>query len=277
MYPGPPIAHAFDEAPGQIRVMPPLGYPPLLLSPDSPEPENLRMLRERFDDVENLITLHGTFQLDKGSAKALLQTAMARPELQGRQLHHVVAHNSVRWWATETIGGAIDETTKRGPVMFDEKAVPLMQMGPTFFAYHASRLPALHHSAARRLLPLLQQADGASYIFVNGGSGRNRSPMDQVNTHAIWGLAEALRQELRESPVRVEELRVTLEHNRLQKERELDPRSSPLSHDIGDICAGIAANAKGWGQHPDHHPMANNSDILMLKAQYPTEPIYDID
>ncbi|CAK0801225.1 unnamed protein product, partial [Prorocentrum cordatum] len=106
------------------------------------------------------------------------------------------------------IGGATDETTKTGRVTLDDKAVPLMQMGPTFFAYHASRLPALHHAAARGLLPLLQNADGASYIFVNGGSGRNRSPM-RVNTHSIWGLAEALRQELRSSPVRVEELRVT--------------------------------------------------------------------
>mmetsp|Transcript_46534 Transcript_46534/g.85266 ORF Transcript_46534/g.85266 Transcript_46534/m.85266 type:complete len:303 (-) Transcript_46534:36-944(-) len=213
----------------------------------------------------NLITLQGTLYPE--GVDTLLKTALEHPELDGRPIKHVVAHNGVRWWAT---GGDSDEDTLRDTTA----SMKLLNTDTTSFASYGMRLPTLHHSAARSLMPVLQRVEGASYTFVTGGAGQRRGPIDQVNTQCIWGFIEALREELRDSPVTIQEIRVSLEINRLAKERELDPRPTPLSHDIGDICAGMAMNFKGWRPPPTFHRISNHQDILYLKARYPTHEIF---
>jgi len=210
-----------------------------------------------------LVTLQGTMQPE--GVEMLVQSALEHPELRGRRIEHVVAHNGVRWWAKDDT----DETS----LMSQTRSMKLLKMGTTTFASHGMRLPVLHHAAAQQLLPLLLQVSGASYTFVTGGSGVRRNPIDQVNTQSVWGFVEALREELHDSPVRVEELRVSLAINRLAKERELDPRPTPLSHDIGEICAGIAMNLKGWRPPPTYHSLSNHQDILYLKAKYPSNEV----
>eukprot|EP00971_Amphidinium_carterae_P142463 2821887-Amphidinium_carterae.2 len=67
----------------------------------SRKPEKLASIEKHLGYPTNLITLEGTM-LPEG-IDALLQRALGHPELNGRLIKHVVAHNGVRWWAT---GGA---------------------------------------------------------------------------------------------------------------------------------------------------------------------------
>ena len=98
----------------------------------------------------------------------------------------------------------------------------------------------MQFAAARLLVPRLQQVEGASYTFVTGGAGESaRSAMGQINAQAVWGLAAAMRSEA--PTLKVAEVRVGLKFNRSVEERREEPRDTPLSHDIGTICAGLAA------------------------------------
>lgn len=58
-----------------------------------------------------------------------------------------------------------------------------------------------------------------------------------------------------------------LKFNRKREERLADPRATPLSHDLGAICAGIAASAER-GQRPPH-PLSSQEDADFLKARFP--------
>ncbi|CAK0841761.1 unnamed protein product, partial [Prorocentrum cordatum] len=268
--------------------------------------QTLAQVRERFGDPENLVTVLGTMQPE--GAALLVQEVLGLPELRGRQLNHVVAHTSVRWWAKgdgssdDPLGDSSSDELQLRRVV---EKLPLMSMSTRTFMCHSSRLACMHHAAAAALVPHLQKVPGASYTFVNGGHSQRRLAIDQVNVHSVWGLAAALREELWENPVRVEvaswttrepmrrvhmlalrcfcaqqagrsvlELQLNLEIDRLAKPRELDPRPTPLSHDIGTICAGMAANAKGW-RHGGLHELNSNWDILMMKTRYPSEEVYD--
>mmetsp|Transcript_64928 Transcript_64928/g.120850 ORF Transcript_64928/g.120850 Transcript_64928/m.120850 type:complete len:313 (-) Transcript_64928:105-1043(-) len=232
----------------------------------SRKPEKLAKIEGELGYPPGLITLEGTM-LPEG-IETLVKRVIEHPELNGRPIRHVVAHNGVRWWAT---GGDHDETS----LMSTTNSMALLNMDTTMFSSYGMRLPSLHHSAAQHLMPLLMKVPDASYTFVTGGAGLRRGPIDQVNTQCIWGLIEALREELRGCPVTLQELRVSLEINRLAKERELDPRPTPLSHDIGDICAGMALNVKGWRPPTTYYPITNHQDILYLKAKYPTHEVYN--
>jgi len=222
--------------------------------------ERLDRLTDDLGRPERLITVGGTMQPE--GAEMLVKSTIELPQLAGKTISHVIAHNAVRWWAA----AETDETT----IMQSTQSMSLMKMGPMTFAYHAARLPALHHAAAQQLLPLLPLSSSSSYTFVTGGAGIARSPLDQVNTHGVWGLADALREELHDQPIRVGELRVKLRYDRLAAEKALDPRSSPLSHDIGVICAGMAANT---GNPIGYHAIEHNSDIPKLKEEFPVAQV----
>jgi len=83
-------------------------------------------------------------------------------------------------------------------------------------------------------------------------------------------------EEFKGSPVRVEELRVTLQLDRLAREKELDPRPTPLSYEIGEICAGIAINTVGWPANLLFQAVNSYDHILMLKTRYPYVPVLQI-
>ena len=116
----------------------------------------------------------------------------------------------------------------------------------------SSQLGSMHFAAAQLLMPLLGNESSSSYTFVTSTANSawgTRSSLAQINTHGVIGLAAAMRSEAEASKwgVRVGELRLgdELEMNRPKAEREAAPRSSPLSHDIGAVVAGIAAKGKG--------------------------------
>mmetsp|Transcript_94402 Transcript_94402/g.281758 ORF Transcript_94402/g.281758 Transcript_94402/m.281758 type:complete len:289 (+) Transcript_94402:109-975(+) len=232
-------------------------------------PKTLSQMEEDLNYPAGLITLRGSMNQHHDGLRPLLEQALEMPQLAGRQIQHVVAHSGVRWWAKD--GATFEQNLFR-----KFRMLSLMKMGHQDFAHNATRVTALHLSAAQMLMPQLQRVAGATYTFVNGGLGRNRTAIDQINIHGMWGLAAAMREEFRDSPVRVEELRVTLAFDRLAREKELDPRPTPLSHDIGDICAGMAVNAVGWPPNPVFQAVDSYDHILMLKTRYPAEVVVDI-
>lgn len=232
-------------------------------------PDSLSVLEEDLNYPGGLVTMTGSIMRREDGSQPLLERVMELPQLQGRHISHVVAHSGVRWWAQD--GATFESELSR-----TMRSLSLMNMGISAFAHNATRVAALHLSAAQQLMPQLLEVPGSSYTFVNGGLGRNRTAMDQVNIHGMWGLAAAMREEFNHSPVRVEELRVTLAFDRLAREKELDPRPTPLSHDIGEICAGMALNAVGWPPNPVFQAVDSYDHILMLKTRYPSDAVVDI-
>jgi len=233
--------------------------------------KTLTQIQEDLNYPAGLITVHGSMMQHERGFEPLLEQVLEMPQLAGRQIHHVVAHSGVRWWDKD------GESFEQSNLTRKLRKQALTNMGVRDFTYHATRVPALHLAAAQQLVPQLRQVPGASYTFLNGGLGRNRTAIDQVNMHGMWGLAAAMREEFRDSSVRVEELRVTLAFDRLAREKELDPRPTPLSHDIGEICAGIALNAVGWPTNPFFQAVDSYDHILMLKTRYPMEVVVDVD
>jgi len=125
----------------------------------------------------------------------------------------------------------------------------------------------LHYSAGQYLIPRVETVPGATYTFVTGGAGERRSIVSQVNAHAIWGLAAALREQHRDSSLRMIELRINLKLDRPAQERALDPRERPLSADIGDICGGIASSADQAVRGVTY--LNSIQDVLDLKSRFP--------
>ena len=117
------------------------------------------------------------------------------------------------------------------------------------FASSSSRLSNLHFSAAKTLIPKLEASTNASYTFVTGDGGGHisgkRSALGELNSYHIWGLSAAMRLELAltNPNIACREVRVGLPVNRSEEERLKEPRDRPLSEDIGDLCAGLAANS----------------------------------
>jgi hypothetical protein len=108
---------------------------------------------------------------------------------------------------------------------------------------------------------------GATYVFVTGGVGE-RSPIGQINAKAVWGLAAALRHESAHTQVNVEELRIGLRFNRSAEERAADPRDTPLSHDLGSICAGLAA-APAESLRCSLHTLNSAEEVAAAKQKFP--------
>lgn len=197
---------------------------------NSRSPERLDRIRNDLDYPERLIAVHGSLRPE--SAAKTVSDVLSQDDL-----HHVVAHGAVRYWTTKRAG--CDETysleTQQKSLLYDTT--------PEEFAIQSSQLASLHFSAAQHLVPRLG-GDAASYNFVTGDGGGHpsarRSPMGELNSHHVWGLAAALRQELRDQLI-CRELRIGLQVNR--PNREQDPRDRPLSEDIGDVCAGMVAKS----------------------------------
>jgi len=194
-------------------------------------------LAKGLEDPDRLITIHGSL-LPGFAADTVLKALSSSPPLD-----HVVAHGAVRYWGTHA---GKDETHS---VM---GSVPggLFGMGTDDFALSASHLASLHFSAAQQLIPRLQFSNGASsYTFVTGdGAGHpdgKRSSFGELNSHHVWGLSAAVRNEALGESVVCRELRVRMAVNRPDEERMVEPRDRPLSDDIGSLCAGLAIHPKG--------------------------------
>lgn len=210
----------------------------------------LNRLSKDLNNHERLITIQGSL-LPGYASKTVRQTLEALP------LDHVIAHGAVRYW------GDFDKSNNRrdeSHVIFANGAGTsggrnsyssstfLQSMTPDEFIGSSSQLASLHFSAAQELIPRIQFSNGpSSYTFVTGDAGGHptgiRSAMGEINTHHVWGLSAALRNENLDKDVNCRELRIRLPVNRPEEERQNEPRDRPLSDDIGTLCAGLAATA----------------------------------
>jgi NADP oxidoreductase coenzyme F420-dependent len=244
--------------------------------------ERLERIANDLQHPERLVTVLGS--LRPGQAEETVATTLAGGANNQRQLHHVVAHGAVRYWTTKRAG--CDETYS-----LETNQKGLLDQNTTVeeFTSQASQLAALHFSAARALIPriVVQQQDhsddddgGAnnhcpSYTFVTGDGGGHpsarRSAMGEINSHHVWGLAAALRQELVTAAAAPQNSKNVQDKNRTVVCREiriglpvhlsdhnLDRTSTtttaattngtdgrPISEDIGDLCAGMVAMTVG--------------------------------
>jgi NAD(P)-dependent dehydrogenase (short-subunit alcohol dehydrogenase family) len=220
----------------------------------------LQRLSEDLGHPERLIAFRGSMLPDQSE-----QTVNAVMELTAGKLDHVVTHSAVRWWGGDNRDG--DETNL---LVNSGVRGSLFDMSMEDFTHQAMMLPQMHFATARLLFPRLQQVPNSTYIFVTGGIGE-RSPIGQINAKAVWGLAAAMRAEGRVGVnlgVNVEEVRVGLRFNRSAEERRADPRDEPLSHDIGHICAGIAA-APAESLRCELHKLDSADDVAATKQRFP--------
>jgi len=216
----------------------------------------LQQLHRDLNSPEKLLGVCGTMR--PSGAETLVHDVM---QMTNSRLNHVVAHSGVRWWADRP-----DTDEQLAPGMSN------LDMSPSEFAERASLLPALHFTAAKLLIPYLQEIPGASYTFVTGRTKR-RSIEAHVNLHGVWGLAAALRETYASSPMRVSEIRVNMTINRPAQQRAQDPRERPLSADLGELCAGLAANPSR--ENGDFHTLEAQEDIGLLKTRFPCPDVVE--
>jgi len=227
--------------------------------------ERLTRLSKDLGHPERLLTIHGSL-LPGYASKTVRQTLDAMP------LNHVIAHGAVRYWGTFGTNDRRDESHMiqgghtRGSSF-------LQSMTPEEFVGPASQLASLHFSAAQELIPRIQFSNGpSSYTFVTGDAGGHpegkRSAFGEINTHHIWGLSAALRNEPLEKDVNCREIRMRLPVNRPTEERHNDPREHPLSEDIGTLCAGLAATADVRDERGALIEVADQSSLELLLDRY---------
>jgi len=182
--------------------------------------DRLTQLSKDLDHPDGLVTIQGSL-LPGYASKTVKQTLDARP------LDHVVAHGAVRYWGKFGTKDRRDETNlihNTGGRSF------LQSMTPEEFVGPASQLASLHFSAAQELIPRIQFSNNgpSSYTFVTGCAGGHpegkRSALGEINTHHVWGLSAALRNERLEKDINCRELRIRLPVNRPTEERENEPR-----------------------------------------------------
>lgn len=242
---------------------------------NSSSEKRLKQMVDDLDKPKNLVAVKGTMR--PAGADALVEEAMA---LTGNRIDHVVAHSGVRWWAGTH---QLNETSFVDAILSAKQVTSAHLTGvdgtPNEHGlWHCEAkefglLPELHYEAARLLIPRLPDTSRASYTFVTGGAGEQRSIVSQVNTHGVWGLSSALRELYRDTPLRVSELRVSLKIDRPAAERALDPRARPLSADIGELCAGIATWDNALVPPRGMYNLKKYGDMLAMKMQYPCPEI----
>lgn len=69
---------------------------------------------------------------------------------------------------------------------------------------------------------------------------------------------------------------VSMRLNRPASERKLDPRETPLSHQLGKLCAGIAADASGSHSHNGGnllHEVSSDDQVNALRERFPVADI----
>jgi len=235
---------------------------------NSSSERRLMQMQQDLNHPKRLIGLVGTMR-PKG-AHDLVDKAISALNSTGFELNHVVAHSGVRWWAGNN--GQMHETLF-SDALLNSNEHGMWECGAKEFGV----LPELHYAAARLLIPRMPAVENSTYTFVTGGEGENRSILSQVNTHAVWGLSAALREQYKEATLRIIELRVNLRINRPARERAFDPRARPLSADIGELCAGMASTTTSNSLLPARgfYSLNKTGDILEKKMMYPCPEVED--
>jgi hypothetical protein len=64
--------------------------------------------------------------------------------------------------------------------------------------------------------------------------------------------------------------------NRPASERKLDPRETPLSHQLGKLCAGIAADASSGHSRSGGnllHEVSSDAEVEALRNRFPVADV----
>lgn len=225
----------------------------------------LKALTTELGHPEKLIAFQGSMM--PGEAEDTINRVM---NFTAGQLDHVVVHSAVRWWGSGSCTYRDGDETGTLAALGTSGSGSILDLSVSEFGEHAVVLPQMQFAACRLLVPRLTHVDNASYTFVTGGGGEDaRSSLGQINAQAVWGLAAALRSETNQK-LRVSEVRVGLKFNRTVEERRAEPRETPLSHDVGTICAGIAAAEPGGGAWRNAlHELDCSDDVARAKADFP--------
>ena len=132
----------------------------------------------------------------------------------------------------------------------------------------------MHVNAAQALLPLLVssaargQGNSPSYTLVTGGF-ENQFFESQLQAEvftltSLHGLSVALRNAKSRLPVRINELRIALQINRAERDREREPRFTPLSRDIGRIAASLATGNRALNPDGSRFSVNSNAELSSL-------------
>lgn len=186
---------------------------------------------------------------------------------------HVVAHAGVAWF---TASGDEDETN----ILVSPKN-SLLEMDRDVFSQNTGLLVDMHFSIAALLIPKMRQMEGCSYTFLTGTSAtmqRQLSPLTRINTHALSGLASALRAECRSNAdsIYLSELRVGNLPLRDLPAMSKDPSQMPLSAELGMLAAGLATAGRNWpGPQAggDLYCVNDLDDLKQLRVRFPVEEV----
>jgi NAD(P)-dependent dehydrogenase (short-subunit alcohol dehydrogenase family) len=205
--------------------------------------EKLKKLRAELGSPAGLATLHGGFAAaaagegEEGGAGT--RSIAEQIKFEFGSIDAVVAHGGLI--RSDTLGSGIV-----GKSLLSETSANMVLEDTT-------QLLGLHLRAAFSLLPLLEETAKQkspyhpSYTLIT--SGLNSSAELTMGAEApamtsLYGLGIALRNATKTSSVRVNEIRVALQVNRAERERMLEPRSRPLSLDIGRLASYLMENGK---------------------------------
>jgi len=199
--------------------------------------EGLEMLQETLGYPAGLVTMHQSVSSSEGAMEVV---SMIKQEL-GR-LDGVVAHGGL----VHARGDHPWEDVNRASSHLSQGSI--LDSSPEVVMAHIQELLVTHVSTARAMMPLLESQDSAlspSYTFVTGGLQDGRKDWMQFGAEgpaltAMYGFGLALRGATTDSRVRVNEVRIGMELNRSDDERMSDPRSRPLSLDLGALATYVA-------------------------------------
>lgn len=245
--------------------------------------ERLEKIKDSLGNPERLICVKGSLLPGSGSSSKTVVEVLKDVPL----LNHVVAHGAVRWWARASTASfnyyeyqpACDESYSLEKIKSTAK---LLDMPEELFLESSAQLASLHFSAAKNLMQRLEKSakltrKPSTYTFVTGDGGgkpnEDRTSMGEINSHHVWGLSAALRREMKQSTdVYVREVRVGLPITEDSANNASLKRNQPISEDIGDLIAGLAASHK-----PDQDDngrlikLEQFDDLARMKAEYGVE------
>lgn len=203
--------------------------------------EGLKMLQESLGNPVGLVCLNQSPSTEAGAADLVETLKRDLGRLDGVVAHGGLVHShSGHPWETDA-----DSPTK----LIQGKSI--LDSDPNEVMSYVQSLLVSHVGAARGMMPYLESQSGdvnPSYSIVTGGLVDGRKNLMLLGAEgpaltSMYGFGLALRGATQESRVRVNEVRIGMELNRSEEERMTDPRSRPLSLDIGSVASYVAESS----------------------------------
>lgn len=197
--------------------------------------DHLEMFKEALGHPAGLVTVNQSASTSDGAAEVVDFIKHELGRLDGVVAHGGLVHSHAGHpWAAENVS--------RGTIL-DRSPGQVMD--------YVQSLLVSHVGAAQAMIPFLELQNSnisPSYAILTGGLKDGRKDWMQFGAEgpaltSMYGFGLALRGATRQSRVRVNEIRVGMELNRSDDERMSEPRSRPLSLDIGALATYIAESS----------------------------------